>query len=148
MGFLDDLGKGLNKVGKKTSEMAGAAKIKLEITKLKGTIDKKYEALGSRVYFLKKENTPLDESVDVLIDEIDELFANVQALEAEIAEPVAKKCTQCGAVLEEGTKFCGSCGQPTVQTVETPVVEGKTCPNCGAEVGDAKFCNSCGTNIE
>lgn len=145
MGFLDDLGKGLNKVGKKTSEMAGVAKVKLEITKVKGNIDKKYEEMGSRVYFLQKENLPLDESITEFIQEIDELYVSLEALEAEIAEP-GVKCPSCGALVEEGAKFCGKCGHAMGGKPE--VVSGKKCPNCGADVGDAKFCNSCGTSIE
>lgn len=160
MGFLDDLGKGLNKVGKKTTDMANVAKLKLDITKHKSSIDKKYEELGSRVYFLAKENLELDESVSNLITEIDELYEAIKLVEAEIekisaekpaeAKPAAKSgfpCANCGAELAEGTKFCGSCGAKVEEQAPTPAVS-KTCPNCNAEVGDAKFCNSCGTSLE
>lgn len=155
MGFLDDIGKSLNKVGKKTSDMASVAKLKLDITKYKSNIDKKYEELGSRIYFLSKEGLDRDESVETFIKEIDELFAAIKLVEAEIEKfaeekPQAtpetlggKTCSNCGAPLDENTKFCGSCG-----TKVEAVVEGKKCPNCGSEVGDAKFCNSCGTSLE
>lgn len=168
MGFFDDLGKGLNKVGKKTSDMASVAKLKLDITKNKSAIDKKYEELGSRIYFLSKEGVDRDESVDTLMTEIDQLFANIAEVEAEIEKINAEKdvpvvtnvsgnsfpCGNCGAILPEGTKFCGSCGSKIEVPVAEAVVEavaaeeGKKCPNCGAVVGDAKFCNSCGTSIE
>jgi NADH pyrophosphatase NudC (nudix superfamily) len=160
MGFLDDLGKSLNKVGKKTTDMASVAKLKLDITKHKSSIDKKYEELGSRVYFLAKENLEMDESISTLINEIDELYEAIKLVEAEIekfnvekpeekesapAEASGFPCSNCGAQLAPNTKFCGSCGTK----VEEPApVEVKTCPNCNAEVGDAKFCNSCGTSIE
>jgi RNA polymerase subunit RPABC4/transcription elongation factor Spt4 len=154
MGFLDDLGKSLNKVGKKTSEMASVAKLKLDITKHKANIDKKYEELGSRIYFLNKEGIDRDESVDNLIIEIDELFEKIRLVEVELKEateqpekveesPIKPTCKECGEALEPGAKFCGSCGAKTGD-----VEEKKACPNCGAEVGDAKFCNSCGTSIE
>lgn len=158
MGFLDDLGKSLNKVGKKTSEMANVAKLKLDITKYKSTIDKKYEELGSRIYFLNKEGVEMDESVTTLITEIDELFVQIKVVESEIEKinkevPKAAEgplvCASCGEELPEGTKFCGSCGNKVEEEVEAaPTVEIKKCPNCGAEVGEAKFCNSCGTSIE
>lgn len=158
MGFLDDLGKGLNKVGKKTSDMAAVAKLKLEITKHKSAIDKKYEALGSRIYFITKEGIEPDEEVQTLIGDIDGLFETIKTTEEEIAKlsaeeaPKAKEggfeCKNCGMMLSEGTKFCGGCGNK-VEEVQAEVVEatGKTCTNCGAEVGDAKFCNSCGTSL-
>lgn len=156
MGFLDDLGKSLNKVGKKTSDMAAVAKLKLDVTKHKSAIDKKYEELGSRIYFLAKEGLDKDESVDTLITEIDGLYEAIKGVEAEIeklnvekgvqeeaAKPEGFKCANCGEMLQAGTKFCGSCG--TKVEAEKPQ---NTCPNCGAEVGDAKFCNSCGTSLE
>ena len=156
MGFLDDLGKGLNKVGKKTSEMASLAKLKLEITKNKSAIDKKYEELGSRIYFLNKEGIQSDESVETFFTEIDELFEAIKQVEVEIEELTNEEhgntfsCPSCGVRLKEGTKFCGSCGAKIEEAKkEVPAeTESKLCPNCGAEVGDAKFCNSCGTNIE
>lgn len=150
MGFLDDLGKGLNKVGRKTSDMANVAKIKLEITKNKSAIDKKYEELGSRVYFLNKEGIERDESIDNFFTEIDELFEKIANLELEIEglnkeiQSEEHKCPKCGANLKKETKFCGSCGAK----VDEDIKEEAKCPNCGEVVGDAKFCNSCGTNIE
>lgn len=164
MGFLDDLGKSLNKVGKKTSDMASVAKLKLDITKNKSSIDKKYEELGSRIYFLNSEGVERDESVEALIVEIDELFAAIKLVEAEIEKIAAEKeapvvvaggikCGSCGSIVAEGTKFCGSCGGKIEEPVaEEPVVEeseesAKKCPNCDAVVGDAKFCNSCGTSL-
>jgi len=148
MGFLDDLGKSLNKVGQKTSEMANEAKLKLEITKNKSNIDKKYEELGARIYFLAKENMEPDESVTTIIEEIDQLFLNIANLEKELSDGVqeeavqANLCKNCGAELAEGVKFCGSCG------AQAEEVSKKLCPNCGAEVGESKFCNSCGTSLE
>jgi len=47
------------------------------------------------------------------------------------------KCIQCGQELEEGTKFCYSCGAKVQSTF---------CSQCGAEMpSDAKFCGSCGS---
>ncbi len=151
MGFLDDLGKSLNKVGQKTSEMANEAKLKLEITKHKSNIDKKYEELGARVYFLAKENMELDESVSSIIGEIDQLFLNIANLEKEIStqeevdekvDDEGKSCRNCGAPMAEGVKFCGSCGTQAEEESK------KLCPNCQAEVGESQFCNSCGTSLE
>lgn len=166
MGFLDDLGKSLNKVGKKTSEMASGAKLKLEITKNKSNIDKKYEALGARIYFLSKEGLAPDESIGEIIAAIDELFLAIENLENEIADITKEKnievdgltCSKCGIELAEATKFCGSCGEKIEIKVElkedveakeeVETIKQKLCPNCQTEIGDSKFCNSCGTSIE
>jgi RNA polymerase subunit RPABC4/transcription elongation factor Spt4 len=159
MGFLDDLGKSLNKVGKMTSEMASGAKLKLEITKNKSNIDKKYEELGSRIYFLNKEGMAPDESIATIIEEIDQLFVNIENLEKEIetinaqqemkaqVEPV---CRNCGQALKADSKFCAACGTKVEEEIieEVQAASEKLCPNCQAVVGDAKFCNSCGTSLE
>ena len=50
---------------------------------------------------------------------------------------VQMKCIQCGQELEEGAKFCYSCGAKVQNTF---------CSKCGAELPrDAKFCGSCGS---
>ena len=50
---------------------------------------------------------------------------------------VQMKCIQCGQELEEGAKFCYSCGAKVQNTF---------CSQCGAEIpSDAKFCSSCGS---
>ena len=56
--------------------------------------------------------------------------------------PVAgATCTQCGATLPAGAKFCLNCGQK----VEAAPPEGTiVCPTCGKTVAKGKFCPECG----
>jgi len=57
---------------------------------------------------------------------------------APAAAPSAAVCSQCGAELEAGTKFCVSCGTPAEAA---PAV----CPQCGAALKPgAKFCGGGG----
>lgn len=60
-------------------------------------------------------------------------------------EPPAKKgvrhCTECGAALTPGAKFCPECGKP--------VPSAAVCPQCGAKLSpNAKFCPECGTKVQ
>ncbi len=49
-----------------------------------------------------------------------------------------RHCTNCGAALSAGAKFCPECGTPT---------EAK-CPNCGAKLpANSKFCPECGSKV-
>ena len=54
-------------------------------------------------------------------------------------------CSSCGAVNDNGTKFCLECGNK----LEDPVVSVKTvCPNCGTSIAEGlKFCGECGQKI-
>lgn len=54
-------------------------------------------------------------------------------------------CTQCGAALKPGDRFCGSCG--AVITTQ-PAVTGPQCANCGeALTTDDRFCGHCGAKV-
>ena len=57
------------------------------------------------------------------------------------------KCTKCGAVIEEGMKFCPVCGEAVVQ--EEPKQESVSyCPKCGKPyTGTPSFCPSCGNSL-
>ena len=51
-----------------------------------------------------------------------------------------KACTQCGAALQDGAKFCGGCG--------AKVEQAQFCTGCGAKmVAGTKFCGECGTGV-
>ncbi len=52
-------------------------------------------------------------------------------------------CSNCGAKVPVGTKFCPECGQKMVPAT------GLTCTNCGAALAPGtKFCPECGTKVE
>lgn len=70
---------------------------------------------------------------------IGNLFAN----NLSTANPVKKEemvaCTNCGAKIKKGSKFCSECGAKQ---------ETKFCSKCGAKLSaDAKFCPECGEKI-
>jgi hypothetical protein len=57
-----------------------------------------------------------------------------------VANVTGAVCRSCNAKLQAGTKFCGECGTPTVQT--------KVCQGCGVDVqGSPKFCPDCGQKL-
>lgn len=50
-------------------------------------------------------------------------------------------CPKCGRQLEDGAKFCDSCGEKVAQVV--------TCPSCGKQMFESvAFCQYCGAKIE
>ncbi|GEM_PF-6783099 len=48
-------------------------------------------------------------------------------------------CPKCGALTQDDSRFCASCGAP---------VASPTCPNCGRPIkADARFCTGCGQRL-
>jgi predicted RNA-binding Zn-ribbon protein involved in translation (DUF1610 family) len=54
------------------------------------------------------------------------------------------KCASCGTSLQDGMKFCPSCGEKIVAETLATVI----CPKCGATVINAKFCSECGAALQ
>ena len=61
----------------------------------------------------------------------------------------ALTCENCGAVMENGQKFCPKCGRPQLRrTQPTADQPQKTCPNCGTpNSAESKFCIRCSTSL-
>ena len=65
-------------------------------------------------------------------------------------------CTNCGQEIQEGAKFCASCGTPTNNDVHHEstkrkfVYEGEIhkCPNCGEVINSfVSICPACGFEL-
>ena len=70
--------------------------------------------------------------------------------EVHIPEVTVPTCVKCGAVLEEGQKFCTVCGTKVVEEPAAPVqhMQSLTCRSCGAALEEGqKFCTKCGTPV-
>ena len=70
--------------------------------------------------------------------------------EVHIPEVTVPTCVKCGAVLEEGQKFCTVCGTKVGEEPAAPVqhMQSLTCRSCGAALEEGqKFCAKCGTPV-
>ncbi len=89
-------------------------------------------------------------------DEIMALYSSIQAAREVIADAkttidayrqdftsAPPVCTNCGAELRDGAKFCAYCGTQ----VAAPALA-NVCPSCGETVEDTDlFCIACGTKV-
>lgn len=65
---------------------------------------------------------------------------NQQANTSQAPAERQEKCPTCGAMVDEGSKFCSECGKPMKVEIE--------CPNCKAKIEeDSKFCPECGQKL-
>ena len=70
--------------------------------------------------------------------------------EVHIPEVTVPTCVKCGAVLEEGQKYCTVCGTKVGEEPAAPVqhMQSLTCRSCGAALEEGqKFCTKCGTPV-
>ena len=70
--------------------------------------------------------------------------------EVHIPEVTVPTCVKCGAVLEEGQKFCTVCGTKVGEEPAAPVqhMQSLTCRSRGAALEEGqKFCTKCGTPV-
>ncbi len=63
------------------------------------------------------------------------------------------KCSNCGAEIEDGNRFCYNCGAKMIEP-ENPVAETTAippvgvCPKCGQSINpQSRFCEHCGENL-
>lgn len=87
---------------------------------------------------------PLNNSINNNVPKRDQFSMGVVNKRTELNEKTELKCKQCGAELENNSRFCNQCGEPVADEMETIV----TCPVCGTKLTiNSKFCNACGTKL-
>ncbi len=122
-----------NAAGKKTEEVVEASKLKLQIVSLNGEISKAYEELGTIVYHAAKNNEPVGEEMDAVMEKIDELLEKLAVLEGKVGEiKKVRTCGNCGANCPMDAHFCSRCGVilEAVEYCEAEVVEEAHCEEC------------------
>ena len=113
MGFFDTFGETVAAAGKtvggKTKEMAGAARLSLQITQEESRLSRAFAALGEAYYRDHKDDMP--EGYGALAADIEASAARLESLkqEKQILKN-QKRCERCGAWMLADDRFCGKCG--------------------------------------
>ncbi len=126
MGLFDDVmvnvKSAANSVSKKTNNIVDYSKLKFTATGLVNEIRKKYQTLGEEVYACSKIGSDDSQTIELLIQEIDELKAQLQSTNESITAAKHKiTCPVCKAELSKDSLFCNKCGtkiEPEI-TVDT-----------------------------
>ena len=125
MGLLDDVmvnvKSAASTVSKKTNNIVDYSKLKFTASGLSNEIRKKYQTLGEEVYACSKIGVEDSRSIELLIQEIDELKAQLQTTNECITAARHKViCPKCKAELDKDCLFCSKCGAKIEQDLFVP----------------------------
>ena len=97
--------------GKKASELAGAARLNLQIFDLNTECEALYKEIGHMVYDLHRGAEISGEEVDEKIAAVDSKQEKIAALREQLAGMHAvKACPHCGRECSAEDAFCAGCG--------------------------------------
>lgn len=150
MDFWTQLKKSGQDAAGKAKDLAESTKLQLEQKETERKLEKLYTQLG-KAYYEKAIRDGDNEFAD-MIQPITQLNDEIEASKKQQALlKNGVRCAACGALVDQGTSFCTSCGADlTKKEPEAPVQqeEGKiTCPGCGKSVDPTAFCIYCGTKL-
>ncbi len=126
MSFLDDLKKSLSGAAdytaKKTTEVTGVAKIRLDIRSANSRLAKCYEKIGRAYYKNVKEADEGQLAVmEATVKEADAIKEEIAALRNQLAKLQACViCPACGAQVSDKSVFCPLCGMKLPKEEEKP----------------------------
>lgn len=116
MGLFEDVvvnaKSAFNIVSDKAGKLVDVSKLKISETEINNSISKKFEELGQEIYNASKENNEASsETINKAIEEIDNLYLQLDAVKEKISVAKNKvKCRQCGYENSHDVAYCGGCG--------------------------------------
>ena len=97
--------------GKTAEKVVEVSKLKLQVSQINSEVKRAYEKLGSAVYHMKKANYEDEGLIASVVEEIDGLFADKDAVEAKLAALRNQMiCDTCGAKNPKDAVYCVKCG--------------------------------------
>lgn len=149
MGFFDDLGKKVSDAGQKTlqktKEMSDTAKINSMISEEERKLNNTYYQIG-KLYVSVHGGDGEEEFVGML-SSIAESESKIREYRKQIQDIKGVQiCETCGAEVQRGVAFCGSCGSPMPRIQPVNMEDVVRCSNCGNTVKKGmRFCTECGS---
>ena len=103
-----------NDAGRKATDIADLAKMKLKLAENEKAIEATLAAMGRLMYEAHLDECEPDDALVIeLINQVGELEAANEQLRAEIDNNRGRKtCRECGTANPEGASFCNGCGKP------------------------------------
>lgn len=132
MGILDDVvvnaKSAAQTVGKMAGQFVDMSKLRINLSELNGEINRRYQELGQFIYEAKKAGTADETELDEKIAGLDDLYAQLAAVSAQLAALQNKvTCPCCGKQMEIDATFCSHCGMKLTKD-EAPTEESAAQP--------------------
>lgn len=175
MDIFDNIGQGVENLFNRAVDMGHkvniSAKEAQKISKIRGQLKEEervledlFGTLGEAYYMeMRDQAHKLDVRTAELLLQIDQVIEGIERLEnllkyrelEEAEKNGIHRCYECGALLDEGDKFCSSCGARVLDLDEEDFIEAevrpqtRTCLHCSYEMDEeASFCPRCGSQVE
>lgn len=137
MGILDDVvvnaKSAAQTVGKMAGQFVDMSKLRINLSELNGEINRRYQELGQFIYEAKKAGTADETELDEKIAGLDDLYAQLAAVSAQLAALQNKvTCPCCGKQMEIDATLCSHCGMKLTKD-EAPAEEPAAQPEQPAE---------------
>lgn len=137
MGILDDVvvnaKSAAQTVGKMAGQFVDMSKLRINLSELNGEINRRYQELGQFIYEAKKAGTADETELGEKIAGLDDLYAQLTAVSAQLAALQNKvTCPCCGKQMEIDATFCSHCGMKLTKD-EAPAEEPAAQPEQPAE---------------
>ena len=146
----DTVDKGIKTGSDSYKKMTEKSRLKKEISRLNIEINNIFATVGKKLYTDdpdNKEFSKVFESVREKQVEIEELSAQLTALDDKMISKDSRFCDKCGAKVVPPAPSPAPEPAPEPETVVAEEV--RICRNCGAELIDAgKYCDKCGAMLE
>lgn len=108
---VEAAGKAAETAGRKTEEMVGVTKFKMQIFSLENECDGLFREIGKLVYMTHAGDEIRAEDIEEKIAGLDVKYAQIADLRTkiEIARP-KRKCPSCARECDKDDAFCSGCG--------------------------------------
>lgn len=123
MSFWDNLQKNMNKTAqagvKTTSKWLEIGKLNMALNAARMDLSDLYERIGEMIYQNKIVDISHSETVQELFHQVTLQKMKIKEIQAQINQVrEIRACEQCGAILDETTKYCPYCSAPQSDQVE------------------------------
>lgn len=150
MAFLDDISKKISQasqnVVQKTKDFSDVNRINSLVADEEKKMNNNYYQIG-KLYVAMYGNNHAPE-FDHMISQIKESERKINDFRQQLKDIKGiVNCERCGAEVEPGVAFCGTCGAPMPKISSDGEVMVK-CPACGQMISkDMRFCTGCGRPV-